>query len=79
MCKQSATEINEITPRSRSKKSILDWRNRVTLCRRCHDDYHRGGVNDKKIEAMQEARKQFLLTFGRKDYVGTFDRIEYAG
>lgn len=69
MCKHPATEINEIIPRSRSKKSILDWRNRVTLCRNCHMIYHLAGVTQKKIEIMKETRKEFLIAIGREIYV----------
>lgn len=78
MCKHPATEINEIIPRSRSKKSILDWKNRITICKECHNKYHFDGVNDKTVKVMQDEREKFLLTFGRKDYVGTFDKVEYA-
>lgn len=69
MCKKPATEINEIIPRSRSKKSILTWQNRVTLCHSCHEEFHRTGVTKEKIAEMQEKRKQFLLAMDRGNYV----------
>ncbi len=69
MCSKSATEINEIVPRGRSKKSILDWRNRVTLCRSCHDEFHHNGVTAEKIKVMQEKRNYVLLATGRAEYV----------
>lgn len=72
MCRKPASEINEIVPRSRSKKSILDWRNRVTLCHECHtgqNSFHSTGVTTKKIEEMQEKRKEFLISIGREEYV----------
>jgi len=74
VCKQPATEINEIIPRSRSKYSITDWRNRVTLCQKCHhEDYHNKGVNDDRIKVMQKLRSEFLLNFGRTEYADNSD------
>ena len=67
-CKKLADEINEIIPRSRSKNSILTWENRVTMCKECHREYHRKGVNDKAVVELQEKRKQFLISMGREDY-----------
>ncbi len=72
VCKQSATEINEIIPRSRSKKAIMDWKNRVPLCHEHHvgqGGYHDGGVTNEKIENMRKARKEFLVSVGREIYV----------
>lgn len=69
MCKKPASEINEIIPRSRSKKSILDWRNRVPLCQDCHRTFHLHGVTQAKIDEMQTKRKEFLLSMDRKEYV----------
>lgn len=68
MCKKPASEINEIIPRSRSKKA-LDWRNRVTLCHNCHTQFHQTGVTKKKQEAMEQSRKEFLVSMGRGKYV----------
>ena len=68
MCSKPATEINEIVPRGRSRKSVKDWTNRVTLCRTCHDEFHHNGVTAKKIKEMQEKRKVFLLASGRAEY-----------
>jgi len=68
MCHQSATEINEIIPRSRSKKSVLAWDNRVTLCRECHNEYHKHGVNSEAVENMQTKRHEFLMANGREEY-----------
>lgn len=68
MCKKAGTEINEIVPRSRSKESILDWRNRVLLCRDCHHEFHADGVSNDKIKNMQEKRVLFLKSFGREEY-----------
>ena len=69
MCKHPATEINEIIPRARSKKSILNWRNRITLCHLCHSIYHLAGVTKKKIEIMEETRKNFLISMDRSEYI----------
>lgn len=72
VCKRPATEINEIIPRSRSKKSILDWKNRVTLCNDHHtgdNGFHHDGVTEEKIEAMQRLRVDFLKAFGREEYL----------
>ena len=71
-CRRPATEINEIRPRSRGKMSLVDWKNRVTLCHSCHMEYHRKGVNDKAVVGMQQIRKDFLLTMGRAEYVNLF-------
>jgi len=68
-CKQPGQEINEIVPRSRSKESIMDWKNRILLCRHCHSMYHNNGVTDVKINAMRTVRKEYLLSIGRKEYI----------
>lgn len=68
-CKKSGTEINEIVPRSRSKKSISTWENRVLMCSDCHREYHRKGVNEKAITELTQIRKDFLLNMGREEYV----------
>ncbi len=68
-CRKPATEINEIVPRSRSKQSIQDWENRVLMCRECHNDYHRHGVNSGTIEDLQQKRVEFLKSMGREKYV----------
>lgn len=69
MCHKPASEINEIKPRSRSKKNLYDWKNRVTLCHECHMEYHKKGVTAEKIAEMQAKREQFLMDFGREEYV----------
>ena len=69
MCNHSATEINEIIPRSRSKNSLLDWKNRVMICRSCHTEFHSDGVTLNKIVNMQQKRKEFLKSIGREDYI----------
>ncbi len=68
-CRLPATEINEIKPRGRSKKNILDWKNRVPMCRECHNNFHKDGVTDDKIVATQLMREQFLVSTGREKYV----------
>ncbi len=68
-CKHIGQEINEIIPRSRSKKSVLTWQNRIVLCRSCHEKYHKGGVTKQKIIDMQTLRINFLRSIGRTDYV----------
>lgn len=69
MCRKPATEINEIAGRARSKKNILNWRNRVTLCQGCHQAFHHGGVTEQKINDMHKKRREFLISIGRDDYV----------
>jgi 5-methylcytosine-specific restriction endonuclease McrA len=72
MCNKPATEINEIIPRGRSKKSVLDWRNRVTLCQECHtgqNGFHHHGVTSDKIKVMQEKRKEYLISIDRNQYL----------
>lgn len=68
-CKGRGEEINEIIPRARSKKSILDWKNRVVLCRNCHTNFHAKGITMEKIKIMQEQRKEFLILIDRGAYV----------
>lgn len=68
-CKQPGQEINEIIPRGRSKNSILDWTNRILLCRHCHDKFHNGGVTESKIDSMKEVRRNYLSMIGRTDYI----------
>lgn len=72
VCRKEATEINEIEPRSRSKKNLHDWRNRVCVCRECHNEYHKHGVNDEAIAKMKGQRKNFLLEMGREEYVNYY-------
>jgi 5-methylcytosine-specific restriction endonuclease McrA len=72
ICKRPATEINEIVPRARSKKSILDWKNRVTLCHEHHlgdTGFHHNGVTEKKIFDMRIARMDYLKSVGREKYI----------
>lgn len=75
-CHRPASDVNEIIPRSRSKQSILNWENRVLMCRECHDNYHRHGVNSKAIEILQEKRIEALRLFGREEYIDYVPMIE---
>lgn len=68
-CKKTGTDVNEIVPRSRSRNSVLDWRNRVLLCRECHHAYHKDGVTEEKIFKMKMVRRDFLIAMGRMEYV----------
>jgi 5-methylcytosine-specific restriction endonuclease McrA len=69
-CKESKNlEINEIILRSRSKSAIMDWRNRVVLCRTCHEKFHHSGVTKEKVLKMQEQRKEYLKSIGRSQYL----------
>ena len=67
-CTRIGQEVNEIVPRSRSKQSVLKWENRVLMCKECHNEYHRHGVNSKTIEALQQKRYDFLMANGREEY-----------
>lgn len=69
VCKQVADDINEIVPRARSKDAVLDWRNRVLLCRKHHDEFHHDGVTQEKIYGMRTMRREFLMSMGRPEYV----------
>lgn len=69
VCKNPASEINEIVLRSRSKNAVSDWKNRVCMCHNCHRKYHDGGVTDDKMVALKEKRDSFLLMIGRDEYV----------
>lgn len=69
MCKKYGTEINEITPRSRSKDALNDYRNRVPLCSSCHRDFHKDGVTTEKQRIMRMQREIFLIALGRKEFI----------
>lgn len=72
VCKRPATEINEIIPRGRSKKSVLDWKNRIPMCSTCHTGqggFHHNGVTDEKIEVLKGKRIEFLIAINREEYV----------
>lgn len=74
-CRQPGTEVNEIIPRARSKFAVTDWRNRILLCRNCHQQYHHNGVTDVKISAMQVTRAKYLESIGREEYLKLHDSI----
>ena len=67
-CKHLALDVNEIIPRSRNRNSVSDWRNRVPLCKECHNEYHKDGVTDEKISVMQILRKSYLVSIGRGEF-----------
>lgn len=67
-CKKPGAEVNEIEPRSRSKKNIMNWENRILLCRDCHQKFHLHGVTDEKINAMKKLRIEYLRLIGRSEY-----------
>jgi len=67
-CKKPGQEVNEIEPRSRSKKNILDWRNRILLCRECHQEFHLHGVTLEKVDHMKSIRVEYLMMIGREEY-----------
>jgi 5-methylcytosine-specific restriction endonuclease McrA len=69
VCGHLASEINEIIPRSRGPESLSDWKNRVTMCREDHNEYHRHGVSEDAIKKLQEQRIEFLIAIGRGEYV----------
>lgn len=80
-CTHRGEEINEVIPRSRSKKSILNWENRVLMCRECHNEYHRHGVNSKTQEDLQNKRVEALKRLGREEYINYVPpvSVEYIG
>lgn len=68
-CRKPGTEVNEIIPRARSKESIMDWKNRILLCRDCHAKFHHNGVTDDKINDMRKVRVEYLVSIGRGEYL----------
>lgn len=68
ICREPYDDVNEMVPRSR-EKNALDWRNRVTLCRKHHEEYHHTGVTGEKLGAMMTARSDFLRSVGRDAYI----------
>lgn len=75
-CTHLGQEINEIVPRSRSKNSILNWENRVLMCRECHNEYHRHGVNSKSQENLFFKREEALKRLGREEYINYVSPVE---
>lgn len=69
MCKEAATEVNEIVPRARTKQATLDWHNQVTLCHKCHTEFHHDGVTRAKQKVMLLKRKEFLQSMGRENFI----------
>lgn len=69
VCRGKATEIHEIVGRGRSKENIKDWKNRVTLCRKHHTDFHHNGATLNKIANMQFAREEYLKSIHRQEYI----------
>lgn len=67
-CGHQYRDINEIVPRARGPESLTDWKNRVTMCAICHDDYHRHGVSDEAIAELRQIRIEFLIAIGRQEY-----------
>lgn len=68
ICWERATEINEIIPRSRTKKAF-DLKNCVPLCHQHHRIYHENGVTPEKIKDMQDTRAMFLRILGKSEYI----------
>lgn len=68
-CKRPGQEINEIILRSRSKSAIMNWKNRVVLCRDCHTKYHQNGVSKEKQLSMTNNRIEYLKSIGRLSYL----------
>lgn len=68
-CRQSGQEINEIVPRSRQKDAASIWKNRIVLCRVCHERYHHDGLTKEKMQAMKDLRVSYLQSVGRGEYV----------
>lgn len=69
ICNHPGGEVNEIIPRSRSKNSVKNWKNKVLMCREHHEEYHNKGVGPKAIKDLQERRLVFLVAIGRESYV----------
>jgi 5-methylcytosine-specific restriction endonuclease McrA len=69
VCRKAAQDLNELIPRSRSQKSLLDWKNRVPMCRECHVKYHASGVSLQKLVALKEKRAEYLRSIGREKYI----------
>lgn len=68
MCGQKAEEVNEIVPRARTRHA-KQWRNQVTLCHSCHQEYHHNGVTHEKQSDLFGKRESFLVTIGREQYI----------
>lgn len=68
VCKRKAVDINHIVPRSADHALIDDWRNKVPLCKTCHDEYHDGGVTEEKMKTMKKMQHDFLIARGKENY-----------
>ncbi len=67
--KRIATELNHIVPRSRDRSLINDWKNKAPMCHWCHEEYHRGGVTQEKIQSLQQKRAEVLVSMHKSQYV----------
>lgn len=69
VCWHPAQDINHIVLRSRSQSKIDDWKNKVPMCKTCHDLYHEDGVTQEKEDWLTTVRKEFLISIGESEYV----------
>lgn len=53
------TTIHEIVPLSHGKIA-MNWRNRIPLCRTCHDWAHSIGTNNS-INHLREKRRKYIV------------------
>lgn len=68
-CNHMATELNHIVPRSSGEQYKNDWKNKVPMCRTCHDAFHSGGVTDTKIQYLQHKRAERLVAMHKEEYI----------
>jgi len=68
ICGERYRVIHEINPRS-SGEGSMDWKNRITLCDKCHHTVHHLGTGEQQIENLKQQRIEFLEQIGRSEYV----------
>ena len=68
ICGHSGSEIHHIIPRSHGEKS-MDWRNRILLCKECHNRIHNDGINKINIIKLQNKRARVLRSYNREGFI----------
>lgn len=73
-CRQYATVVHELEPRSRGQKSMrMD--NRCAICHICHEQYHALGATDVNILEWKEDIRKYMVSLGRWVEYSTWDEV----
>lgn len=71
ICRRPGTDVHEIIPRSHTSKKrpawwLFDLRNRVLLCRVCHNDMQH--TYPARVKLFRELRKRFRYDYSMKPF-----------